>query len=79
VRGYFAEVTRAEDHVDSYRTYTLSQLHLVHAVLPAMQDAGWGRFVHIGSATAKEPAVGPAPHRRQRHPTLHPGSAQGCT
>ncbi len=61
VRGYFADVTRAEDYLDSYRTYTLSQVHLLHAVLPAMQEAGWGRFVHIGSATAKEPQTNP-PH-----------------
>jgi 3-oxoacyl-[acyl-carrier protein] reductase len=61
VRGYFAEITRSEDYVDSYRTYTLSQVHLLHAVLPEMQDAGWGRFVHIGSATAKEPQSSP-PH-----------------
>lgn len=61
VRGFFAEVTRAEDYVDSYRAYTLSQVHLLHAVLPAMQAAGWGRFVHIGSATAKEPQSNP-PH-----------------
>jgi 3-oxoacyl-[acyl-carrier protein] reductase len=61
VRGYFAEITRLEDYVDSYRTYTLSQVHLLRAVLPDMQDAGWGRFVHIGSATAKEPQSSP-PH-----------------
>lgn len=61
VRGFFAEITRAEDYVDSYRTYTLSQVHMLHAVLPAMQEAGWGRFVHIGSATAKEPQNKP-PH-----------------
>ena len=61
VRGFFAEVTRAEDYVDSYRTYTLSQVHWLHAVLPAMRAAGWGRFVHIGSATAKEPQMNP-PH-----------------
>ena len=61
VRGFFAEITRAEDYVDSYRTYTLSQVHLLHAVLPAMQAAGWGRYVHIGSATAKEPQMNP-PH-----------------
>lgn len=61
VRGFFAEVTRAEDYVDSYRTYTLSQVHLLHAVLPAMQADGWGRYVHIGSATAKEPQSKP-PH-----------------
>jgi 3-oxoacyl-[acyl-carrier protein] reductase len=61
VRGHFADITRSEDYVDSYRTYTLSQVHLLHAVLPAMQEARWGRFVHIGSATAKEPQSTP-PH-----------------
>lgn len=61
VRGYFAEITRSEDFVDSYRTYTLSQVHLLQAVLPEMQAARWGRFVHIGSATAKEPQSSP-PH-----------------
>jgi 3-oxoacyl-[acyl-carrier protein] reductase len=61
VRGFFAEITRAEDFVDSYRTYTLSQVHMLRAVLPAMQEAGWGRFVHIGSGTAKEPQKTP-PH-----------------
>jgi 3-oxoacyl-[acyl-carrier protein] reductase len=33
----------------------MSQVYLLHAVLPAMKQAGWGRYVHIGSATAKEP------------------------
>lgn len=61
VRGFFAEITRPEDYVDSYRAYTVSQVHLLHAVLPGMQAAGWGRFVHIGSATAKEPQSTP-PH-----------------
>ena len=61
VRGFFAEITRAEDYVDSYRTYTLSQVHMLRAVLPGMQAAGWGRYVHIGSATAKEPQSKP-PH-----------------
>jgi 3-oxoacyl-[acyl-carrier protein] reductase len=61
VRGFFAEITRAEDYVDSYRTYTLSQVHMLQAVLPAMRDDGWGRYVHIGSATAKEPQNKP-PH-----------------
>lgn len=41
---------------ESFELHTMSQILLLHAVLPAMQDAGWGRFVHIGSATAKEPA-----------------------
>lgn len=61
VRGFFEEVTRLEDYVDSYRTYTMSQVYLLHAVLPAMKAANWGRYVHIGSATAKEPQRTP-PH-----------------
>lgn len=61
VRGFFEEITRYEDFVDSYRTYTMSQVYMLHAVLPAMQEAGWGRYVHIGSATAKEPQNKP-PH-----------------
>jgi NAD(P)-dependent dehydrogenase (short-subunit alcohol dehydrogenase family) len=61
VRGFFDEITRYEDFVDSYRTYTMSQVYLLRAALPAMKDAGWGRYVHIGSATAKEPQMKP-PH-----------------
>jgi 3-oxoacyl-[acyl-carrier protein] reductase len=61
VRGMFDEVTRAEDYVDSYRTITLSQVYLLRALLPEMKRAGWGRFVHIGSGTAKEPQSTP-PH-----------------
>ena len=61
VRGFFEEVTRYEDYVDSFRAYTMSQVYMLHAVLPAMKEVGWGRFVHIGSATAKEPQDKP-PH-----------------
>lgn len=61
VRGFFEEITDYENYVDSYRTYTMSQVYMLHAVLPAMRQAGWGRFVHIGSATAKEPQMNP-PH-----------------
>lgn len=55
VPGDFADIEESERYVDAFRTYTMSQLYLLHAVLPAMQEAGWGRYVHIGSATAKEP------------------------
>jgi 3-oxoacyl-[acyl-carrier protein] reductase len=55
IPGDFADITELEAYVDSFRSYTMSQIYLLHAVLPAMKDAGWGRFVHIGSATAKEP------------------------
>jgi 3-oxoacyl-[acyl-carrier protein] reductase len=55
VPGDFADIDDAEYYVESFRTYTISQLYLLKEVLPDKQAAGWGRFVHIGSATAKEP------------------------
>jgi 3-oxoacyl-[acyl-carrier protein] reductase len=53
--GDFADIVDGESYVDSFRSYTMSQVYLLQAVLPAMKEARWGRFVHIGSATAKEP------------------------
>jgi len=55
VPGDFSDITDGERYVDSFRSYTMSQIYLLQAVLPGMQEARWGRFVHIGSATAKEP------------------------
>ena len=55
VPGDFSDITDGERYVDSFRNYTMSQIYLLHAVLPSMKEARWGRFVHIGSATAKEP------------------------
>jgi 3-oxoacyl-[acyl-carrier protein] reductase len=55
IPGDFVDITEYEHYVDSFRSYTMSQVYLLHAVLPGMKDAGWGRYVHIGSATAKEP------------------------
>jgi len=56
VPGDFADILEPERYVESFRSYTMSQVHLLHAVLPAMVEARWGRFVHIGSGTAKEPS-----------------------
>jgi NAD(P)-dependent dehydrogenase (short-subunit alcohol dehydrogenase family) len=61
VRGFFDEIDDVEAFVESYRTYTMSQVYMLRAVAPAMKRAGWGRYVHIGSATAKEPQNKP-PH-----------------
>ena len=61
VRGFFEEIEDDEAFVESFRTYTMSQIYMLRAVLPTMKAAGWGRFVHIGSATAKEPQNNP-PH-----------------
>src|ERR1700742_420070 len=54
--GDFADITDVNVYRESFEMHTMSQILLLRAVLPAMRDAGWGRFVHIGSATAKEPA-----------------------
>jgi 3-oxoacyl-[acyl-carrier protein] reductase len=54
--GDFADITDINVYRESFELHTMSQILLLHAVLPAMKEAGWGRFVHIGSATAKEPA-----------------------
>jgi 3-oxoacyl-[acyl-carrier protein] reductase len=61
IRGFFDEIEDDEAFVDSFRTYTMSQVYMMRAVLPAMKANGWGRYVHIGSATAKEPQNNP-PH-----------------
>jgi len=53
--GDFADEIDPEVYVESFRSYTLSTVYLLNAVLPGMKAAGWGRFVHVGSATAKEP------------------------
>src|ERR1700678_521043 len=54
--GDFADITDLNVYRESFEMHTMSQILLLRRVLPAMKDAGWGRFVHIGSATAKEPA-----------------------
>jgi 3-oxoacyl-[acyl-carrier protein] reductase len=53
--GDFADISDVNVYRESFDMHTISQILLLHAVLPAMKEAGWGRFVHIGSATAKEP------------------------
>jgi 3-oxoacyl-[acyl-carrier protein] reductase len=54
--GDFADISDINVYRESFELHTMSQILLLQAVLPAMKEAGWGRFVHIGSATAKEPA-----------------------
>ena len=55
IPGDFVDIVDHERYVESFRSYTMSQVYLLHEVLPGMKEAGWGRYVHIGSATAKEP------------------------
>ena len=55
IPGDFSDISDYEHYVESFRSYTMSQVYLLRRVLPEMQEARWGRYVHIGSATAKEP------------------------
>ena len=39
----------------TFKIYTMSNIYLAQATVPAMRAKKWGRFIHIGSGTAKEP------------------------
>jgi 3-oxoacyl-[acyl-carrier protein] reductase len=55
--GPFAKQTLA-DFEDALRLSFLSAVVLTRAALPAMQQAKWGRIVHVASTTIHEPSVG---------------------
>jgi 3-oxoacyl-[acyl-carrier protein] reductase len=49
-------LTMDPDKVEEvFRIYTMSLIYIAQATIPAMQAKKWGRFIHIGSGTAKEP------------------------
>jgi NAD(P)-dependent dehydrogenase (short-subunit alcohol dehydrogenase family) len=54
--GSFDESTE-EKYAEVFQTFTLSQVTLAHATIPAMRDKRWGRFIHIGSLAGKEPRL----------------------
>ncbi len=39
----------------AHRSLVLSPMALVHAVLPAMRERGWGRVVNVASSSVREP------------------------
>ena len=49
--------TSDEDYERVFRVFTMSQVYLARATVPAMQQKKWGRYVHIGSANGKEPQL----------------------
>ena len=52
--GDFDDVTD-EDFERFFKVYAMTVVYLAREVIPAMKAKGWGRFVAVGSATAKEP------------------------
>ena len=54
IAGDFDDV-KDEQFERIFVAYAMSVIYLAREVIPAMKDKGWGRFVAIGSGTAKEP------------------------
>jgi len=52
--GDFFEVDEDDFHA-AFQGLTISIALLARAVLPQMKERGWGRFVNLGSGSAKEP------------------------
>lgn len=55
--GPFADLDLA-DFESAVQLSFLSAVRLTRAALPAMRKAGWGRVIHITSATVHQPSVG---------------------
>lgn len=58
--GWFE--TPADDWSRGYARNTLPTVHLVHALVPAMRERGWGRVIQISSRTAISPQAQGGPY-----------------
>lgn len=54
IAGDFDDVAD-EDFERFFVVYAMTVVYLAREVIPAMKTKGWGRFVAVGSGTAKEP------------------------
>jgi 3-oxoacyl-[acyl-carrier protein] reductase len=54
IAGDFDDVLD-EDFERFFVVYAMTVVYLAREVIPAMKTKGWGRFVAVGSGTAKEP------------------------
>jgi NAD(P)-dependent dehydrogenase (short-subunit alcohol dehydrogenase family) len=68
--GSFNDTTD-EDYERVFRVFTLAQIYLARATVPAMQQKKWGRFIHIGSLAGKEPQFS---HPHIVHNTVRPST-----
>ncbi len=53
----FDDVTD-EDIERVFRAFNMAQVYLARATLPAMRAKKWGRYIHIGAASGREPEFG---------------------
>jgi 3-oxoacyl-[acyl-carrier protein] reductase len=70
--GNFFDVDGDDFHA-AFQGLTVSIALLARAVLPAMKERGWGRFVNLASGSAKEPP------RELRHVLGNTARASGVT
>ena len=63
--------TTNDDFERIFRTFTMSQVYLARATIPAMRKKKWGRYIHIGSAAGKEPQLS---HPNVLHNTIRPST-----
>ena len=70
--GNFFDVDEADFHA-AFQGLTVSIALLARAVLPEMKARGWGRFLNLGSGSAKEPP------RELRHVLGNTARASGVT
>jgi NAD(P)-dependent dehydrogenase (short-subunit alcohol dehydrogenase family) len=59
--GSFNDVA-TDDYEKVFRIFTMSQIYLAKATIPAMREKKWGRYIHIGAMCGKEPQF--------THPTI---------
>ena len=76
IPGDFSDITDYEHYVESFRSYTMSQVYLLHQVLPGMKAARVGslrahRLRHRQGAGGRDP-----PRDRQRDPAFDDRAAQ---
>ncbi len=46
--------------IETYQRNTLAAMRLIHLLVPAMRDRGWGRIINIGTAASTTPTSGQA-------------------
>ncbi|MFN3387581.1 MAG: SDR family oxidoreductase [Allosphingosinicella sp.] len=55
INRYGLDDASDDDFRQAFDEMVMSQVHLARALIPSMQERGWGRFVNLATVCAKEP------------------------